>query len=168
MEVLELDQGPGYNYQCPIITSDFLIFKDRGNVSNSRFFCSIWCCWSYLLQNISSLCVLWHNFLFTVNYYHAPDTHFVNFAAGNVDLTKKYQKKVFRPGSHMHRQWWLYNDCYLANTNCKIVSIVRHIALLKMLKSERNGHLRIMGIWYYYLIAWRELICVAWIQGFKR
>ena len=116
----------------------------------------------------TSLCVLWCNILFTVDYYHAPDTHFVNFAADNVDLTKRCQKEFFRPGLHMHRQWWLCNNCCLANTNCKIVSIVRYIALLKMLKSERNGHLRTMGIWYYYLIAWRELICVAWIQGFKK
>ena len=104
-----------------------------------------------LLQNIPSLCVLWHNFLFTVNYYHAPVTHFVNFAAGNVDLTKRCQKKVFRPGSHVHRQWWLYNDCCLANTNCKILSIVRHIALLKMLKiwkewtSKNHGHMILLS-----------------------
>lgn len=83
-------------------------------------------------------------------------------------FTGRDQKKFSRTGSHMYWQWQLCRDWGLANSDCKRLPFIRHTMFSKMLKSERNVHLRILGIWYYHQRVWRELICVAWIRGFKK
>lgn len=108
-----------------------------------------------------------YNFLLTLSYFtcwfYAADTYFANVAAGNLGiLPEDVKRSLFRPGSYTHCQCQLYYDCCPAHNDCKTLSVVTHIPLLKMLKFERNEHLRIIDIRYYYLRVLKriELCCL--------